>query len=85
MKRSDLKPEDAVSLGHYESLFKGMQLETRRREAEYNKFCGETIMVDYTTGYVKTFYQVSFTADKILKSKTKFKKEARFCGVKAKS
>ena len=82
LKRENLKPRDAVSLDHYESSVRGRWLETRGREAEHNKYCGGTIMVDHATGYVKTYHQVTFTAEKTLKSKRLFEKEAKSCGTK---
>jgi hypothetical protein len=72
LKAGQLQPGDRVFTDQLESRVRGRLLHTVGREQESDKFCGSSVFVDVTSGYVHIKHQVTLNASDSINAKTAF-------------
>jgi hypothetical protein len=68
-------------MDQYESAVQGRIHLSRGQESFRQKFGGSTLFCDHASGYVQVHHQVSLRASDTIRSKQKFERDIRSCGV----
>jgi hypothetical protein len=81
LRTENLLPGQRISVDQYESAVRGRIRSSRGRESFGQKYGGGTIFCDHASGYVQAHHQVSLRASDTIRSKRKFERDIRSCGV----
>ena len=82
IKADHVKPGELISVDQYQSHFPGRLPNTKGKEKKKHQYTGGTIMVDSASSLVYLDHQVSLTTSETIKTKKKFERFAKECGVK---
>ena len=85
LKQDMLEPGQGTAVDQFEVVKRGRLLSSFGKEKESEKYVGGTIFVDLASGRMKVYCQHSLNAVETIKSKNKYEREARQCGVMVQS
>ena len=69
IKKEDLQPGECVSTDQYGCRVKGRLPYTKGKEDPHKMYCGGTLFIDHTSGYVSIFTRVYLGAADTVRSK----------------
>ena len=82
IRANNVKPGELISVDQYQSHFPGRLPNTKGKEKKKHQCTGGTVMVDSASSLVHLDHQVSLTTSETIKTKKKFERFAKECGVK---
>ena len=85
IKEGDILPGDCVSTDQFECRVKGRLPNSRGRKDPHKMYCGGTVFVDYVSGVITIYHQVSLGASDTIRSKILYELWALQHGITIKS